>query len=209
MRERPPLLDAAVGDRQRQGPDPLGRGEGDLLGDHAAERDPEQVEGLEPEVVGQRQRVLRHGAGALSQRGRTLCLRIGHAAALWVLASAEAGQDPTMTMRLAVVALMLATGSIAVRSVGHGVPVALLRPFWQFPANVGAWQGRAVTLEEAIEKKAWRSSSYLGQNVAKKTAGECPSTYTSVMSSQQHGEMIHSPSNCLPVVVGSSRDVTP
>ncbi len=59
---------AAVGGSDRQGPDPLGVGESELLGDHPAHRDPDDVDALEPKRVEQRQGV----AGEVDDRERHL-----------------------------------------------------------------------------------------------------------------------------------------
>ena len=46
--------------REREGADPLGRGEREVLGDRAAERGAEDVEALEPQRVGEPERVGGH-----------------------------------------------------------------------------------------------------------------------------------------------------
>lgn len=103
-----------------------------------------------------------------------------------------------MTLRLLIVAVILGASAVAVRAVGHGSPVALTRPFWQFPTSLTSWEGRSVRLEAAIEQKAG-VSSYLYRIFSRRDGGRLPvHMYVGFYESQRHGEMIHSPNNCLP-----------
>ena len=56
----PGFLYSAMRDRQRQRAHTFRRGQRDLLRDHAPERDAQQVESLELEVIRQSEHVLRH-----------------------------------------------------------------------------------------------------------------------------------------------------
>lgn len=103
-----------------------------------------------------------------------------------------------MKTRLFTVAVVLLASAVAVRSVGHGEPVPLTRPFWQFPMELGAWRGRDVRLTSQIEDKVG-VSSYLFRNFATPDRSRLPvNLYVGFYESQRHGEMIHSPKNCLP-----------
>jgi EpsI family protein len=101
-------------------------------------------------------------------------------------------------MRLFTVILVLAAGSVAVRSVGHGEAVALSRPFWQYPNEIEAWSGYDVRLTQAIADKAG-VTSYMYRIFARAEKRALPvHLYVGFYESQKHGEMIHSPKNCLP-----------
>lgn len=103
-----------------------------------------------------------------------------------------------MTSRLLLISAVVILGAVGVRAVGHGEPVPLTRPFWQFPVQLGAWDGRSVQLSEAIEKRAG-VSSYMYRIFARREARSVPvHLYVGFYESQRHGEVIHSPNNCLP-----------
>ena len=103
-----------------------------------------------------------------------------------------------MKWRLFAVAVALAVSATAVRSVGHGQPVPVSRPFWQFPNRVAEWQGEDQRMTAAIEKKVgvtdYISKTY--RSDGERRAGL--HFYVGFYESQRHGEMIHSPKNCLP-----------
>jgi len=102
-----------------------------------------------------------------------------------------------MRTRVFVVALALVASAVAVRTVGHGQPVPLTRPFWQFPMQLGDWQGRDIRLTEAIEKRVG-VTSYLYRTFYQPARRYPIQLYVGFYESQKHGEMIHSPKNCLP-----------
>jgi EpsI family protein len=101
-----------------------------------------------------------------------------------------------MIGRIVTVAMLLMFCSWAVRAVGHGAPVALRQPFSQFPIQLGAWRGEDLRFNARIEGKL-RVTDYVSRIYR---AGQSKSVhlYVGFYSSQQHGEMIHSPKNCLP-----------
>jgi EpsI family protein len=103
-----------------------------------------------------------------------------------------------MKTRLFVVALLLAASGVAVRTVGHGEPVALRRPFWQFPNQLGEWHGQDIRLTQRIETKVG-VSSYLYKTFFVPDRTTPPvQLYVGFYESQKHGEVVHSPKNCLP-----------
>jgi EpsI family protein len=103
-----------------------------------------------------------------------------------------------MKTRLLIVILLLAAGSVAVRSVGHGQPVGLSRPFWQYPRELGVWSGYDVRLTQAVTEQAGVSSYMYRVFGRRQTRGLPIHLYVGFYESQRHGEMIHSPKNCLP-----------
>ena len=103
-----------------------------------------------------------------------------------------------MRFRLFVVAVVLVFGALSVRTVGHGQPVALKRPFWQFAMELAPWTGTDIRLTQAIEKKVG-VSAYLFRTYTRPDRKNMPvNLYVGYYESQKHGEMIHSPKNCLP-----------
>jgi len=102
-----------------------------------------------------------------------------------------------MKARIFTVALALVVSAVAVRTVGHGEPVHLSKPFWQFPREVAAWEGRDIRLTQAIETRVG-VSSYMYKVFVRPEARLPVHLYVGFYESQKHGEMIHSPKNCLP-----------
>src|SRR5688572_29354763 len=103
-------------------------------------------------------RIRRRGAGRIPHRRRPVRFPAGNAAAARLCEGAEAGEDIPMKTRLLIVILLLAAGSVAVRTVGHGEPVGLSRPFWQYPSELGGWSGYDVRLTQAVTERAGVSS---------------------------------------------------
>jgi EpsI family protein len=101
-----------------------------------------------------------------------------------------------MTARVLVVGAMLLFSSWAVRTVGHGIPVELHRPFSEFPDSLETWQGRDQRFDPKIEDKLG-VTDYVSK-LYRNASGQSVHVYVGYYASQQHGEMIHSPKNCLP-----------
>lgn len=101
-----------------------------------------------------------------------------------------------MKWRIGAVALFLAAAAITVRSVGHGEPVELDRPLSEFPVVVADWQGRDFRLGERLEAKLG-VTSYLYRTYTRNSR-DVLHLYVGFYDSQKHGDMIHSPKNCLP-----------
>jgi EpsI family protein len=101
-----------------------------------------------------------------------------------------------MTTRMLVVAVVLLFSSWAVRAVGHGVPVELRQPFSRFPERLDTWQGEDARFSARIENKLG-VADYVSRIYRSGPAG-LAHLYVGFYPSQRHGEMIHSPKNCLP-----------
>jgi EpsI family protein len=101
-----------------------------------------------------------------------------------------------MIARMLVVCAMLLVSSWVVRAVGHGVPVALSQPFSAFPDQLDTWQGEDVRFNARITTRLG-ATDYLSKIYR---AGQQPAAhlYVGFYASQKHGEMVHSPKNCLP-----------
>jgi EpsI family protein len=85
--------------------------------------------------------------------------------------------------------------SWVVRAVGHGVPVSLRQPFSQFPAQLGDWRGEDVRFNARIERKL-AVTDYVSRFY--RNGPQTTHLYVGFYASQKHGEMVHSPKNCLP-----------
>jgi EpsI family protein len=101
-----------------------------------------------------------------------------------------------MIARMFIVGAMLVFSSWAVRAVGHGTPVALRQPFSQFPDRLATWQGEDERFTARIEEKLG-VTDYLSK-FYRDGSGQFIHLYVGYYASQQHGETIHSPKNCLP-----------
>jgi EpsI family protein len=101
-----------------------------------------------------------------------------------------------MTRRMVVVVVVLLLSSWAVRAVGHGAPVELRQPFSRFPDALDAWRGQDLRFSASIEDKLG-VADYVSK-IYRSDAEQSAHLYVGFYASQRHGEMIHSPKNCLP-----------
>jgi EpsI family protein len=101
-----------------------------------------------------------------------------------------------MTNRMLVVVVMLLLSSWFVRAVGHGDPVALNQPFSRFPDRLAEWQGEDLRFNAKIEHKLG-ATDYLSK-MYRAGPHRVAHLYVGFYASQKHGEMVHSPKNCLP-----------
>lgn len=98
-------------------------------------------------------------------------------------------------VRLLVVAACFLAAGAAARSIGHGEPVELTVPFAVFPDTLGDWHGSNQPFTAKIEQRL-RVTDYVSRFYRR--GQETVHLYAGFYSSQKHGEMIHSPKNCLP-----------
>ena len=101
-----------------------------------------------------------------------------------------------MKSRILVIAVFLIGTALIVRNVGHGQPIELKKPFLSFPHLLGDWRGTNQYVTDKIEKKLGVSDYFYitywnDQN-------DPVQLYVGYYETQRHGEMIHSPKNCLP-----------
>ena len=95
-----------------------------------------------------------------------------------------------------VVGVLLLVSSWVVRGVGHGEPVALRQSFTQFPDRLGIWQGEDLRFDARIERKLG-VTDYVSK-IYRTSLANVAHLYVGFYASQKHGEMVHSPKNCLP-----------
>jgi EpsI family protein len=100
-----------------------------------------------------------------------------------------------MTRRMVVVCVMLLASAWIVRAVGHSEPAALRQPFSQFPNHLESWDGKDLRFDAKIEGKLG-ATDYVSKIYS--TGNRTAHFYVGFYASQKHGEMVHSPKNCLP-----------
>jgi EpsI family protein len=101
-----------------------------------------------------------------------------------------------MRIRLIVAGAFLTAAGVAARGVDHGEPIKLIKPLSHFPDSLGAWKGRTFRLTNRIETRVG-VSDYL-YRIYLRPPDSVAHFYVGYYESQRHGEMIHSPKNCLP-----------
>jgi EpsI family protein len=92
--------------------------------------------------------------------------------------------------------LTLAGASVGLHSLSHGEPVVLSSPLQNFPVELNGWHGRDVPLDKEILKVA-AVDDHLNR-VYRAPDGKLAGLYVGYYKSQQTGDVIHSPKNCLP-----------
>ena len=93
------------------------------------------------------------------------------------------------------IALLLAA-TVAMAKLPHGTVTELNRPLQTFPLEIGDWQGFDQPLTERITAAAG-VDSYLSRCYLQ-PGGDNVGLYVGYYKSQQTGDTIHSPKNCLP-----------
>jgi EpsI family protein len=93
------------------------------------------------------------------------------------------------------IALLLAA-TVAMAKLHHGTVTELNRPLQTFPLEIGDWQGFDQPLTERITAAAG-VDSYLSRFYLQ-PGGDNVGLYVGYYKSQQTGDTIHSPKNCLP-----------
>jgi EpsI family protein len=93
------------------------------------------------------------------------------------------------------IALLLAA-TVAMAKLPHGTVTELNRPLQTFPLEIGDWQGFDQPLTERITAAAG-VDSYLSRFYLQ-PGGDNVGLYVGYYKSQQTGDTIHSPKNCLP-----------
>ncbi|MGA8213707.1 MAG: exosortase C-terminal domain/associated protein EpsI [Candidatus Sulfotelmatobacter sp.] len=90
----------------------------------------------------------------------------------------------------------LAGATIGLHALSHGEPVLLSSPLSNFPLELGSWHGRELPLDAEILKVA-AVDDYLNRVYQSPSVGAV-GLYVGYYKSQQTGDVIHSPKNCLP-----------
>lgn len=99
-------------------------------------------------------------------------------------------------LRFWAIVLALAVATVGLHVLSHGEPVALSSPLDRFPLELGSAQGRDVTLDSEVLKVA-AVDDYVNR-VYHTPEGRPIGLYVGYYKSQQTGDVIHSPKNCLP-----------
>ena len=99
-------------------------------------------------------------------------------------------------LRFWAMVLALAVATVGLHALSHGEPVLLSSPLSHFPLQFGPWHGREVPLDPDILKVA-AVDDHLNR-VYQTADGGAVGLYVGYYKSQQTGDAIHSPKNCLP-----------
>jgi len=96
---------------------------------------------------------------------------------------------------LTAAAIMILTTGI-LYSVSHGENVHPNKPFETFPKQIGEWVGKEKFLAENMLEEVGADDYFLADYNNSK--GHWINLYVSFYQSQQEGDLIHSPKNCMP-----------
>jgi len=101
-----------------------------------------------------------------------------------------------VTFRFWAMVLVLAGAAVGLHALSHGERMILSSPLRNFPIELGAWHGSEVPLDAEILKVA-AVDDYLNR-MYRAPDGRILGLYVGYYESQQTGDAIHSPKNCLP-----------
>ncbi len=102
------------------------------------------------------------------------------------------------TRRLWIALVILLAASLAMAKLPHGRKVELRQSMQSFPVQIGEWRGVDMPLEARIAS-ATGADTYLNRSyVQPGKRGADVGLYIGYYKSQQTGDLIHSPKNCLP-----------
>jgi EpsI family protein len=99
-------------------------------------------------------------------------------------------------LRFWMMLLALVGATVGLHALSHGAPVVLSSPLRNFPLELGAWHGNEIPLDADILKIA-AVDDYLNR-MYRGPDGKALGLYIGYYKSQQTGDAIHSPKNCLP-----------
>lgn len=104
--------------------------------------------------------------------------------------------NPQGSIRLAITATVLLGAFILLHGVSHGEPIVPHQPLSDLPYMIGAWSGEERPLSERIVQAV--SVSDYTNRVYFEDGGTPVQLYVGYYGSQETGDTIHSPKNCLP-----------
>ena len=104
--------------------------------------------------------------------------------------------ENTMSARALITAGLLVAATALLHSLSHGERIAPHRPLREFPLVLGNWQGADSPIMPRIVKAA-SVDDYLNR-VYTNGSGAPVAFYVGYYESQQTGDWVHSPKNCLP-----------
>jgi EpsI family protein len=99
-------------------------------------------------------------------------------------------------LRFWAMVLALIGATVALHALSHGEPVVLSTPLKYFPLQLGPWHGSDFPLEADVLKVA-AVDDYVNR-MYQQPDGKALGLYIGYYKSQQTGDAIHSPKNCLP-----------
>lgn len=102
----------------------------------------------------------------------------------------------SVTTRIGLLVVVLAISNIGIRSVSHGRAVPLRQDLATLPQQIGPWEGRNLPDLPAGEKDVLKADDYLTR--AYMTNRSQIGLFIAYYRSQQSGDALHSPKNCLP-----------
>ena len=100
------------------------------------------------------------------------------------------------TTRIAILIAVLAVSNVGLRSVSHGRAVPLRQDLATLPLEVGQWNGRNLPDLPAGEKQVLKADDYLTRAYVQNRSQI--GLFIAYYRSQQSGDALHSPKNCLP-----------
>ncbi len=104
--------------------------------------------------------------------------------------------NSVLQKRVLTTAGLLVGALVLLHSISHGERRALRRPLKAFPLALGSWRGRDLPIEQRIVQAAG-VDDFLSR-VYTDTMGQTVGVYVGYYGTQQTGDSIHSPKNCLP-----------
>lgn len=105
-------------------------------------------------------------------------------------------RNRAMTVRFAIVALVLLGGTMLLHAMSHGEPIIPREPLKDLPYTLGGWTGKEYPLEQRIVQAV--SVTDYTNRVYLKSQTPPVDLYIGYYASQRTGDTIHSPKNCLP-----------
>jgi len=91
----------------------------------------------------------------------------------------------------------LLAAATSLHLLSHGDPVPLAKPLAEFPVAIGGWHGQDVPIDRPLLKVAG-VDEYLNRTYQGRSTDFPIFLYVGYYRTQQTGEEVHSPKNCLP-----------
>ena len=100
------------------------------------------------------------------------------------------------TTRIAILVVVLILSNLGVRAVSHGRSVPLRQRLDTLPLAIGGWNGHNLPDLPEAEQKVLKADDYLTRVYLEQ--GKQIGLFVAYYNSQQSGDALHSPKNCLP-----------
>ncbi len=99
-------------------------------------------------------------------------------------------------LRAVIAGAILLAATVLLHSVSHGEQIPIHRPLAQFPMTIGRWHGQDDPYSQHIVR-AVGVDDYINRDYSD-GQGPMIDLYVGYYETQQKGDIIHSPKNCLP-----------